>query len=254
MTDRSKNNLVESASHATGSLLIWDTGEYETLPYREKRKVPTTDDELSDDGGESKTDMRSDSERLFSAFQAMHIRLRLHGRRLPPGYAISLRLSKSDDRERQPGRPRRKRRRTEPTKATKQAKTSLSNSGEDVSDEETPETRAGDYTAGEEAAVASDAEEDAAIRANNAYTGASNTVGSVHQRHWFLTLDRTTSGFRKARSGPDGGRWIGPWDPFLVMGRDFERSVVTRRLADDAMADAGVEKFMGRKMWMPITG
>lgn len=28
-----KNHLIETASASTGSLLIWDTGEYEMLPY-----------------------------------------------------------------------------------------------------------------------------------------------------------------------------------------------------------------------------
>ena len=106
----------------------------------------------------------------------------------------------------------------------------------------------------QDAALASEADdEDAAIRSNNAYTGATNTIGSVHQRHWFLSLDRANSGFRKARSGPDAGRWIGEGEPFVVLGREAERSVVTGRSADEVMADEGVEQFYGRKMWRPIT-
>lgn len=103
-----------------------------------------------------------------------------------------------------------------------------------------------------DAANASEDEEDTAMRMNNAYTGASNTIGSVHQRHWFISLDRPKSGFRKARSGPDSGRWVGDWEPFYVRGRDHEHSIVTGRNADDIMADEGVKSFVGRKMWRPI--
>lgn len=45
MLTKVKNNLIESASHATGSLLIWDTGEYEVLPYRETRRDAADTDE-----------------------------------------------------------------------------------------------------------------------------------------------------------------------------------------------------------------
>lgn len=104
-----------------------------------------------------------------------------------------------------------------------------------------------------DAAIASnDDAEDAEIRANNAYTGAANTIGSIHQRHWFLTLDRQRSGFCKARAGPDAGRWVDAWEAFYVQGRDHERSIVTGRLADDVMEDEGVKNFIGRKMWRPI--
>jgi hypothetical protein len=106
---------------------------------------------------------------------------------------------------------------------------------------------------GEDAiAMASEDEEDASIRANNAYTGAENTIGSVHQRNWFLTLDRKNSGFRKAQHGTDEPRWVGEWEAFIVKGRDHEKSVVTGRQADDVMEDARVQKFVGRKLWRPI--
>ncbi len=104
----------------------------------------------------------------------------------------------------------------------------------------------------EAAAVASDDDEDAAIRANNAYSGAHNSIGSIHQRNWFLTLDRRNSGFRKARGGPDEGRWVGNWSAFFVRGRDHERSIVTGRSADQVMEDANVARFIGRKMWRAI--
>jgi hypothetical protein len=101
-------------------------------------------------------------------------------------------------------------------------------------------------------------DEDATMRANNAYPGASNTIGSVHQRHWFITLDRPRSGFRKARTTgggdpDDAGTWRGEWEAFYVRGREHEHSIVTGRRADDIMADEGVKGFRARKMWRPIT-
>lgn len=212
--------------------------------------MPTTDDELSDNDHTGQTDSRSHSERLFSGFQARHIRLRLHGQRLPSGYTISLRLPNANERTRQPKKPSRKRRRIDLAK--------VKAVGVDATDSDTEDDVEGDGDASigtrddTAAGDASDEDEDATIRANNAYTGANNTIGSVHQRNWFLTLNRRNSGLRKARSGPDEGRWIGAWEPFFVRGRDHEQSVVTGRTADEVMEDEGVEKFVGRKMWRPI--
>jgi hypothetical protein len=244
------NNLIESASHATGSLLIWDTGEYEVLPWKEEKKR-STDDELSDEETVRDGDKRSDSERLFAAFQARHIRLRLHGQKLPAGYTVSLRLPSANDRSRQPKQPKRKRRRLEPptAKLTPRETTDSERSETDT----VLGTQTATQVEGEDPiAMASEDEEDASIRANNAYTGAENTIGSVHQRNWFLTIDRKNSGFRKALNGPDQGRWVGEWEAFVVKGRDHEKSVVTGRQADGVMEDAGVEKFVGRKLWRPI--
>ena len=63
----SKNHLIETASMSTGSLLVWDTGEYEMLPYREKVEE-VTDDELSGDSDGDSSNL-SDSEKLHAAFQ-----------------------------------------------------------------------------------------------------------------------------------------------------------------------------------------
>ncbi|KXT16631.1 hypothetical protein AC579_6668 [Pseudocercospora musae] len=245
------NNLIESASHATGSLLIWDTGQYENLPRPQPKLQPNTDDEISDiDDGES-ADTASQSQKLFEAFQSRHMRIRLHGTRLPKNYTIALRLPSANNKAAQPKRPKRKRRRADPFQTVQ---TATANSSEGESDAEAIRSASRDDiidAAGIEAANASEDDEDGVIRSNNAYTGANNTIGSIHQRHWFLTLDRSNSGFTKARSGPDAGRWIGS-DAFFVRGRDHERSIVTGRLADDVMADEGVEKFMRRKMWRPI--
>jgi hypothetical protein len=257
------NNLIESASHTTGSLLIWDTGEYEVLPYKEPIEARTTDDELSDAGTDVQVNAQTNNEKLFAGFQERHLRLRLHGTRLPPGYTISLRLPSANDRSTQPVKPRRKRRRLDPSKVSRcgPPSTDSENESEPVTSNkigsailqpEHDNSNAG--TEAEEAAMASEAEdEDAAIRSNNAYTGATNSIGSIHQRHWFLTLDRANTGFHKARSGPDRGRWIGGSEPFVVRGKDVERSVVSGRSANEVMADADIKAFQGRKMWRPIT-
>ena len=66
----SQNHLIETASSSTGSLLIWDTGEYEMLPYREPTQRET-DDELSptaDEDIDSSLGL-SDSQKLHQAFQ-----------------------------------------------------------------------------------------------------------------------------------------------------------------------------------------
>jgi hypothetical protein len=248
------NNLVESASHSTGSLLIWDTGEYEVLPYRELPKARTTDDELSDSEVQAEeTSCATESEKLFAGFQDRHLRLRLHGTRLPQDYTISLRLPSGKNRSGQPEKPKRKWRKVVPSKVIRPAV--LTDSEADAQESE-PGISTGhvDTHQAEDAAVASEAEEeDAAIRSNNAYTGATNTIGSVHQRHWFISLDRKKSGFHKVRSGTDEGRWVGENDTFSVLGRDVERSVVSGRLADEVMSDEGVERFQGRKMWRAIT-
>lgn len=169
-----------------------------------------------------------------------------------------MRLPSHNHRGAQPRKPVRKRRRLDPSKA----RSTKSNIATSSDEEETSNTEPKIITPTQEetledshldaAADASEDDLDASIRTNNAYTGASNTIGSVHQRHWFVTLDRSNSGFRKARSGPEKGRWVGEWEAFYVRGREHERSIVTGRLADEVMVDEGVEKFVGRKMWRPI--
>ena len=250
LTRPTQNNLIESASHATGSLLIWDTGEYEILP-RPRKSGRMTDEEMSDADDEHARTTLSHSERLSKAFQSRHIHIRLHGSRLPSGYTIALRRSADDKIKPGSGRPTRKRRRADPTEAASLAKRRAAPITDSETEEDNAEPASVDST-DVDIALASEDEEDATIRANNAYTGATNSIGSVHQRHWFLTLDRRYSGFHKARSGAEDGRWIGPWEPFYVRGREVERSVVTGRLAEDVMEDEGIQKFVGRKMWRPI--
>lgn len=105
--------------------------------------------------------------------------------------------------------------------------------------------------------------EDAQVRRTNAYPGADNSIGSVHQRKWFLSLDRKACGFAEGRRG---GRTV--WEPgegasqresgerlaypFYVRGVEHERSVVTGRRGEDVMRDEGVTDFVARKGWKAV--
>lgn len=96
----------------------------------------------------------------------------------------------------------------------------------------------------------------------NAYAGATNNIGSVYQRKWYLSMDRASSGFSLVRDkrtgirtwrrtrGPDGTTY--GFEKFWVMGREVERSVVTGRLAKDIMEDEGVEGYVPRGLWRPV--
>ena len=79
MLNVSKNHLIETASTSTGSLLVWDTGEYEMLPYRENIEQ-LTDDELSidSDGASNPFLNLSDSEKLHTAFKNVGGPLYIH--------------------------------------------------------------------------------------------------------------------------------------------------------------------------------
>lgn len=106
----------------------------------------------------------------------------------------------------------------------------------------------------------SDAEGDSAtdyqIRLNNAYPGAVNDIGSIHQRRWFIVLDRAGSGFISEKDSTGKRRWVRGadkrtgattgFDPFYVRGPEVERSIVTGRLGGDVLNDEGVEGFVPR--------
>lgn len=98
--------------------------------------------------------------------------------------------------------------------------------------------------------------EAALIHATNAYTGATNSIGSVHQRRWFVTLDHENSGFVQLKHGQNKGRWVRKvrqgFEPFFVLGAEVEQSVVTGRLAREVESDEGVEGFVGRANWEPV--
>lgn len=130
--------------------------------------------------------------------------------------------------------------------------------------------------------------EDEEVRRTNAYPGATNSIGSVHQRRWYLSLDREASGFAKRRregrtvwestnvgqppltaaspqkaeeggrqqeaKGDENGAAITPrlTYPFYVRGVEHERSVVTGRLGSEVLRDEGVVGYVGRKGWQAI--
>ena len=312
------NHLIETASSATGSLLIWDTGTYEVLPplaskgrrrgdafpETESEEESENEDEGEGEDGEPKgmNPGLSQQEKLQAAFASRKIRLRLNGARLPRGYTINLRLTKAADIEgrarasRSTGTPRRRWRTGgqdgKQGRAAGLVETSSEDSDGDSSAEGVKEdliqttTDAVDEPGEEkyeEAKSLSQMEreirelEDETVRRTNAYTGASNTIGSVHQRRWFLSLDKAGSGFVGKRV--DGKvKWERPdfrgddeavagnsqpfpstatkktrLDfPFYVRGPEYERSVVTGRLGKDVLQDEGVTGFVPRKGWRPI--
>lgn len=135
------------------------------------------------------------------------------------------------------------------------------------------------------AANASDDSSDETIRLNNAYPGATNTINSIHQRKWYLSLDRELSGFTPIPTPTSINHhaktyWVPLTHPtqlskrskdtaaaamtqaqaqgakgferFHVLGREHERSVVTGRLAADILADEGVQGYVPRGRWRAV--
>ncbi|KAF3004280.1 hypothetical protein E8E13_008437 [Curvularia kusanoi] len=247
------NNLIESASMKTGSLLIWDTGTYSILPSKKSQnEVPspqTTDDECETDK-ESFEEPAPENEKLVDAFQSRHIRLRLHGVRLPKDYTITLRLpSNNDISPRKPVSRRRNRRSVAQRRR-------LSHTSDSDSTTIAPMTANDGVQDADANDLDTDSEEDALTRAQNAYPGSTNSIGSIHQRRWFVLLDRQSSGFEL-----HGGKWVrrvlpsgelGGFDPFVVRGRIYERSIVTGRLARDVESDEGCQGYVGRGVWKSI--
>lgn len=251
------NNLIESASHATGSLLIWDTGEYEILPRKMKKADPETDDEQSDDDETIDVlhPVTPENKKLVHAFQTKYIRLRLRGHRLPDQYTITLRLPTTNSgMYNQPKAPPRKRRRK-----TVSIKKSLPSSTASTDSEDTIIVERATAEQEDTAAVA-DASDDEAemsnIRTTNAYTGATNSIGSIHQRHWLVSLDKPNSGIVKVEGGLGDGTWISApgtrFEPFFVQGAEIERSIITGRRSDEVMNDEGVTGFVARRKWKPV--
>jgi len=245
------NHLIESASRKTGSLIIWDTGTYSILPRRKsKNGMPslqttdddeTEDDEAANEGSEVAGGECQESSKLVAAFKTRYIRLRLHGIRLPHNYTVILRLPSNEIIKKPTAR--RRRGRSQRSSATRTPATS------------SDEAIVADASVHEEVAdqdLDTDTEEDDQTRTTNAYPGSTNDIGSVHQRRWFLQLDRQGSGFSPDTSVSGRGKWTGGFNSFLVRGRDHERSVVTGRLARDVESDEGIEDFVGRGGWTGI--
>ncbi|KAJ6442908.1 Protein STB2 [Purpureocillium lavendulum] len=305
-----QNHLIETASPHTGSLLIWDTGTYSVLPRRSKH-APREDPSLQQHSPERSTSPgatpATQQALLEQAFHNRKIRLRLHGSKLPDPYVLNLRLTKSEDasgRAKSLRTPRSRRRgRTKDTtpqrrqkQQQQQPETSDSEEGNDKDDTAAVEAGpdGGDDDAHvvpprEEADPAADVSalerelrelEDEQVRRSNAYPGAHNSIGSVHQRKWYLSLDRRACGFIERRrdgktvwqrdeaaSTSDDGEATGKVDdaemesecqpgrlsfPFYVRGPEYERSVVTGRRGEDILRDEGVTNFIPRKGWTAV--
>ncbi|KAK8165218.1 DNA polymerase ligase-domain-containing protein [Phyllosticta citrichinensis] len=281
------SHLIETASNATGSLLIWDTGEYEVLDRTSPMAGDKTDSSTSSNDPEdmrAEATSRPQNERLIDAFQKSRITLRLHGTRLPPNYTINMWLPSANRAPRAKSNPatrpiRRRRskhisRHHNSTRASASAPLPLStDSDPDPSDSDFPSGGAlGDREDAEEKKSADDDNDDeaAAIRAANAYTGATNSIGSVHSRQWYVSMNKQLCGtashlavpspssssstpapLSKGRERRDDGREIAA-AAFFVRGPAVERSVVTGRLAADVIADEGVAGFVPRSGWRAI--
>ncbi|KAL9127602.1 MAG: hypothetical protein Q9217_003560 [Psora testacea] len=268
MTIQSQNHLIETASAATGSLLVWDTGEYEVLPYRQDDKKETDDEESDFRDPRDTWSWLSDSQKLHQSFQNRKIRIRLHGTRLPENYTLSIRLQTSDNRHEQPKAPSRKRRRKQAGLPTPIGQVTPPTS--DLDEDKVVETSHAEADANATALEKElQEQEDEEVRLTNAYPGANNSIGSIHQRRWYLSMDRYASGFApetsikdKRNSGSGRRKWVRREDedgkvmgfePFFVMGREVERSVITGRTAEEVMRDESIEGFVGRKGWRPVT-
>ena len=275
-------------------MLLWDTGEYEILAYRDAPSPTGTDDELDaslPSNPPTSTTQPSEPEKLHRAFQKRKIKIRLHGTRLPATYTISLRLTQDNFKSTQPLKPSRRR------KPKRKPPNTHSQSTASASDTDTPRPSAQPptlrrsvsslhrhasppaptpttLTSDDAAITAASDSEDASIRVNNAYTGATNSINSIHQRKWFLSLDRPTSGFTPTNqkvygnrvwvrrpkkesdssgSGGASGASLDGFEPFHVLGRDVERSIVSGRLAKDVLEDEGVEGYTSRGGWKAVT-
>lgn len=117
-------------------------------------------------------------------------------------------------------------------------------------------------------------EEDDQTRLTNAYPGATNSINSVHQRKWYLSLDRAACGFRatskiefgrrlwerpERRASRDGGtsersdeERLGGFPAFHVLGREVETSVVTGRTAAEVARDGGLVGYRPRGGWRAV--
>ncbi|KAI1090362.1 DNA polymerase ligase-domain-containing protein [Rostrohypoxylon terebratum] len=253
------NHLIETASVSTGSLLIWDTGTYTVLPPRGSKRLENSHSQSSEDDATSEL---TEQEKLHQAFQTRKIRLRLNGTRLPPNYVLNLRLTKEED---VAGRIKSTR-----AYATTKARCFVimgkgSDPDSDVDESEIVNAPVEQAEAGNGGISPMEREirelEDEEVRRTNAYPGAVNLIGSVHQRRWHLSLDREACGFtRKRKDGcvfweldrgehptkeKEGDDEVGNNGrlafPFHVRGVDVESSVVTGRKGADVPRDEGVE-------------
>ncbi|KAI1621658.1 DNA polymerase ligase-domain-containing protein [Exophiala viscosa] len=318
------NHLIETASYETGTMLLWDTGEYFVLPHSFDAD-PNADAATTDSDSDSPNYPESEPAKLHRAFQGRKIKIRLNGTRLPKDYTLSIRLTHENNALAQPKPPSFKRRRKVPPpttllrKDTADSKLSSSqgsnpsrtsthdrSSVSPVEDKRIPRlgrsvssllrtasppsssrnppalthqpassasalapepTDNNSPAPKEDKTNKSRDEEDQQIRERNAYPGATNTINSVHQRRWFLSIDREASGFRPTNRIEFGRRvWerplekdspagdgLGGFPSFYVRGRDVETSILTGRLAADVATDEGLVNYKPRGGWRPVT-
>lgn len=187
-----------------------------------------------------------------------------------------MRLTKSEDLAGRKRRPAKRRKREQPTSRKAPVETSSDSSAPEDDDEDRAEADLvpkGQEADDAEKVSAMDKEiremEDEEVRRRNAYTGAENTIGSVHQRKWYLSLDRDAVGYERGKGGKmvfravdatsnqeedldESKRGLRLSYPFYVKGVEGERSVVTGRRGADILRDEGVESYTGRKGWKPV--
>ncbi|OAQ98740.1 hypothetical protein LLEC1_07724 [Akanthomyces lecanii] len=276
------NHLIETASSDTGSLMIWDTGTYSILPRRSKY-APALDPDSgsSDDESASSSTPTTQQSLLHAAFQTRKIKIRLHGTKLPDPYVIYIRLTKTEDaagrvKATRVKKPARRRRRADKPAEAKVLETSSSETDEEENADADP-VPASNSQLLQQAVTVSALEkelrelEDDEVRRTNAYKGATNSIGSIHQRKWYLSLERDLSGFVPKKTDSHRTMWQPRPGaaaemaeriesdsqtrlsyPFYVRGRDFERSVITGRLGADILRDEGVDGFVPRMGWKPV--
>ncbi|KAL3474640.1 DNA polymerase ligase-domain-containing protein [Aspergillus californicus] len=294
------NHLIETASEKTGSMVIWDTGVYEILPDRDKLGRETEDEDSQSEPNNTEpgyningaTAGLTESEKLHKAFQNHKIHLRLHGTRLPKNYTVFLHRDKSDSRGPATrasllSMPRKRKRRRKPIQMALSSTSESDTDGDADSTAisssalSTPNTGSREQKrkkgglnynhdhdhehSDADPGINTDTDIDFQIRLHNAYPGSVNDIGSIHQRRWFVILDRAACGFVPVtEKDPDGDkkkRWIRDrdksgallgFDPFYVRGPEIERSVLTARLGGDVLRDEGVTGFIGRKGWRGV--
>lgn len=189
------------------------------------------------------------------------IRIRLHGARLGPNYTLSMRLQSSNNRFTQPEKPVRKRQRNaERKKKQETPSTSDHDDYTEALDDRVPTAHMAlnSHTSTYEQEV--EEQENERVRLTNAYPGATNSINSIHQRTWYLSMDRLASGFALTRDKYGTQVWVrkqegeklAGFEPFFVRGKEIERSIVTGRLSADIYDDDGVKGFVGRKGWGPV--
>ncbi|KIW61967.1 hypothetical protein PV05_02025 [Exophiala xenobiotica] len=121
------NHLIETASYETGTMLLWDTGEYEVLQDPQSNNDSNTDSDSEPD----LSSIESEPAKLHRAFQSRRIKVRLHGTRLPKNYTLNFRLTHENNRLAQPEPPAFKRRKRSQPSTTTRRQTHVESSDSD---------------------------------------------------------------------------------------------------------------------------